>query len=433
MLKSERLDVPPEHANSNIAADPPAPEAVPPATDSEDGGHPESDTCQKTISKEIAFLFNELVKKRSPVPDQGLTFAIRTDAAFATADLLANICDHINRQPDHPLNGKPDDVRQVLHDAYATWGHSVLETKARHLDYEKFGLKEPPERKLQIHFYNAHVLTRKAIDSALHIIQQSGAYPDDTTVLFISLDDMIQKQRDYWADVGFSRLFDLSGRTHAGYTGRPGMKDLQEQIQDAKKTLVELEQQYGRKIPIVLLEDNVRHAKMLNWVIDCLDQENMFDHGDLAAIGTCFCCAPEEEREKILYNGHAVPLGIVIDYEQHLVDVCTPRDLLLDGFVVDVHGHKTRLSGLFMDVAERFKIAPDHVDEFRDEVAAANIRFCETLEKELSVSIPAGWFRGSDAVAHVTGRPTDTPMAEIMRSLLEGKQPPQTTSGTRAP
>jgi hypothetical protein len=377
--------------------------------------------------KRPAFAFNESASKRSEVPETGLTYAIRTDADFSTRKLKKHIHDAILENPDHPLYdfAAPEEgelslaeyIKSIMHTAYQVWGHDILTAKARYLDYTKYDVGGPDEETLDIHFYNAHALTRKAIHAAKKQIKQDPAIDSSLPVFFISLDDMIQKQESEWADVGFSRLFDLTGRNHFGYTGRPGLKSLDEQINIAKAKIAALSEKHGQKIPVVLLEDNVRQAKMLNWVIDKLDDKDFFEHAHLSSIATCFCCADDVERAAIQHEGRTIPLNIVIDYEQNKVDVCTPRDVMLDGFVVEVDGKKTRLPGIFMDVAARFKIRPDYVKNFRAEAMKANQEFCKVLEEEFEIDLPMSWFVGADAMAHVTGLSTDTPMRDVLKAL----------------
>ncbi|MCB9990983.1 MAG: hypothetical protein H6867_06340 [Rhodospirillales bacterium] len=374
----------------------------------------------KKVPRTPSFVFNECANDRSPVPERGLTFVIRTDAAFATAKLRRNIVAHIQSDPEHPLHGKENldnYITKITHGAYELWGQSVLTAKAECLDYGKYHLKEPEDKSLHVHFYNAATLTTRAIEMAETMLAARPDHDAGKPTMFISLDDMIQKQCEPWADIGFSRLFDHEGKEHFGYTGRPGMLPLSEQIKNAKAQLKELSEKHGGKISVVLLEDNVRHARMLNWVIDMLDQEDFFDYADLAGISTCFCCASEEERAAIQYDGKTIPLAIVIDYEQNLVDVCTPRDLLLDGFVVEVNNKVTRLPGIFADVIERFKINPKKVDKFNAAVIDANIEFCQTLESAFQLKLPVAWFKGADAIEHIYGATQQTPMADVMEEL----------------
>ncbi len=367
-----------------------------------------------------SFAFNERARDRSPVPDHGLTFVIRTDAAFSTAKLKDEIVEHIRSTPNHPLNAQENlenYVTQITHGAYQVWGHDILTANSECLDYAKYNLKEPEDKSLHVHFYNAHALTERAIKKAEALLAQDPNHDPSLPTMFISLDDMIVKQSEPWADIGFSRLFSHDGKSHFGYTGRPGMHSLDDQITNAKAQLEKLSQQHGgRKIPVVFLEDNVRHAKMLNWVIDLLEDQDFFDVAELAAISSCFCCAPEEERALIKQGGKTIPLAVVIDYEENLVDVVTPRDLMLDGFVVEVDNKTTRLPGIFMDVAERFKIKPSKVDQFKKHVLDANITFCKTLESAFQLEMPLKWFKGADAIAHVTGASEEAPMREVMEN-----------------
>lgn len=369
-----------------------------------------------------SYAFNETASNRPPVQDNGLTFAIRTDAAFATAKLKAHIIDHIRNTPDHPLFDKEDlpcYVTKIVHGAYKLWNEEILTAKAECLDYERYNLKRPEDKALHVHLHNAHALTEKAIELAEKMVAENPAFDNDLPVMFISLDDMIQKQREHWADIGFSRLFDQEGKTHFGYIGRPGMRPLEDQIEEAKAKIAVLSEQYGRKIPVVFLEDNVRQAKMMNWITGLLDTHGFFEHAELAAIATCFCCADEQERQAVQKDGRTIPLAIVIDYEANLVDVFTPRDLLLDGFAVNVNNNVTRLPGIFMDVAARFKIQPEKTEDFKKMVLEANIAFCKTLETAFDVDLPIAWFKGADAISHISETPAHSRMANLLNTLWE--------------
>ena len=170
-------------------------------------------------------------------------------------------------------------------------------------------------------------------------------------------------------------------------------------------------------MPIVLLEDNVRHAKMLNWVIERMERHNIFEHGDLAGISTCFCCAANEEREAIKYRGQTVPVTAVVDFKAAKIDVATPRDLMFDGFVVETPAGVGRLPGIFMDVAKLFKIKPSRADVFEKEVRKANVAFCESMEEKFETPIPLKWTVGAEAISHVTGYSLETSMARVMKGM----------------
>ena len=116
----------------------------------------------KEIFRKLFLAFNETAKDRCPAPERGLTFAIRTDAAFATAPLKEKIIDYIKTQPDHPLHGKADledFVTKITHGAYQVWGHDILTAKAECLNYARYNLQEPEDKSLHVHFYNAHLQT----------------------------------------------------------------------------------------------------------------------------------------------------------------------------------------------------------------------------------------------------------------------------------
>ncbi len=380
--------------------------------------------------KKPSFSFNENAQSRLVSPEQGLTFVIRTDADFTTSALRDTIKKQIESDPSHPLNNVTDldnHIRKITHNAYERWGHKVLAAKASCIDYSRYNVKKEDEE-LHIHFYNTQALTDQIINLALERQKETPDYDPNIPVMFISLDDMITKQCEPWADIGFSRLFDHEGKDNFGFTARPGMNRLHKQIENAKEQLKELSQEHGQKIPVVLLEDNVRHAEMLNWIIGLMEDQDLFDHAELLTISTCFCCADDTERAAIKQGDKTVPLTIAIDYKDSLMDVHTPRDLLLDGFVIEINGKKTRLPGIFMDAVERFKIAPSKENKFKKEVIKANIKFCETLEKAFSFKLPLSWFKGADAISHLYNYSENTPMLTIMNNLYT-----QTQNNNHAP
>lgn len=262
-------------------------------------------------------------------PFEGLTFALRTDAHHATGILKQNLLDHFNAAADPAFGIR---LRQSVHEAYRVWGHSILKAMAADLDYGRYGLTDPRERFLNVHFYNARQLADDAVVKGEVLARRNGK---PAPVFYISLDDMIEPKAPHHGEIAFSRLFSATGEQLPGFRARPGKKPLDQQLDDIHDLLKHFHDTQGQKLQIVLLEDNVRHAKMLNWVIDLMDRHRIFDHGDLAGISTCFCCASQAERDAIRHQGKTVPLTCVVDYKGAQIDVVTPRDLLFDGFVVE--------------------------------------------------------------------------------------------------
>jgi hypothetical protein len=235
-------------------------------------------------------------------------------------------------------------------------------------------------------------------------------------IVCISLDELINERADHKGEISFSRLFSFAGEQR-DYTGRPGKKPLAEQFADIRTLLEGLHKEYGVPVPVVLLEDNVRHARMLNWVIDRMEDHGIFDHGRLGGISTCFCSASQTEREAIRHRGAVVPLIPVVDFGNLKTEVITPRDLLFDGFVVELDGRKTRLPGLFMDTAKMFKIDPEKETSFKREVLDASISFCESIRHEFGIAPPVSWFATADAVCHAADAGPETPMANILKEM----------------
>lgn len=340
---------------------------------------------------------------------RGLIFAIRTDARHATKELKSSLKDHLSQ-------GKTSDIFQLsanqksasrtsldqyiednVHAAYQEWGRSVLTSMSECLDYEKYGLADPKDHQLHVHFYNAQDLADQAILDAYTISPK-----DRNNTILISLDDMIESDDAEISEIAFSRLFSLDGKKQFDYVARPGRKPIDVQMAAILKEAQSKHRWHGEKPSIILLEDNVRHAKMLNWLIEKMDDAGILEHANLDGISTCFCCASNEEKRKIQHKGKTIPVSDVVDYGETKVDVSTPRDLLFDGLVVEVDGKHGRLPGVFMDLEARFKINPNKVEQFKIEVTKANINFCKTLEKNLGVKIPLDWFVISKPVAHVT-------------------------------
>ncbi len=364
------------------------------------------------------YLFNEVAEFSStPSVSDGLIYAVRTDANFATESLKQNITAHMiasgsNEAPES-IGAR---VKSTVHSAYRDWGQDILRAMAKSIDYKAYGITDPRRRFLEAHLYNAGDLASDVKAKARRLgIKASGK---DVPVLMVSLDGMIDTTAEKGQEIAFSRLFSHCGTSQYDYVARPGTKPIDEQIIDLRDTLAKMKQKHGTDIPFVLLEDNVRQARMLNWFIEKLDSHGVFNHGTLAGISTCFCCASQKERDAIKFRGKTVPMAVAVDYKDVLVDVTTPRDLMFDGFVIETEKDKrTRLPGIFMDVSSRFKIHPNAAESFVNRVRRTNIEFCASVEKSLNVSLPLGWFTGGDAMSHVTGHSLDTPMTHVMHGM----------------
>lgn len=365
-------------------------------------------TAAQPISAKVKF--KQAAVNTPILTSKDLVFAIRKDAIFA-ANLLIDGLSGLDTVRDGSVN-----VSDAVSAAYKKWGHTVLTSFSRHLDYAQYGHTES----LSVMFYDAADLADRTIGNAFELAKPHTR--GKVTPLLVSLDDMIvQSDGSKFPEIAFSRLFSLDGREELDYVARPGHKPVPEQIADIAERAKLMAQSSGVHTPIILLEDNVRRAKMLNWVIDLMDKGGVFENAVMAGISTSFCNAVAEERSKINHNGRHVPVQAVIDCDtKTVIEVATTRDLMFDGFVTQHEGMIGRLPGIFMDVEKRFKIAPGHAKDFRQEIVRANIAFCNDIETSFGVKPPLAWFDGGPIIARIMGCSLETPMVDIMKRAQHG-------------
>jgi len=349
-----------------------------------------------------------------------LVNVVRSDASFSTRYLRDKIFEHLSlarsSSPSVQFNdvareSLKDEIKQVVNGAYAEWGHEIL--GILHITtVNETGEELPNLPTTNFHLYDAGQLSQHVIKQANEFVTENGQKP-----ILVSLDDIVSSVQPGLKEIAFSRLFSLDGRNQYNYVARPGHASIETQMAVLKYYLDRKAIQQGCASSIVFLEDNVRHAKMLNWLNDQMEKTGVLDNATIAGISSCFCCADADERTKIQSKGRIVPVQAVVDYNGAEIDVITPRDLLFDGFVVDIKGENKRLPGIFMDVVKRFKIEPESEKQFRERVIDANIAFCTKVEQYFNMTIPVEWFAVSDAIIYVTGKPGTTPMRQIMQSL----------------
>lgn len=373
----------------------------------------------RNISVEQAQDYVEPLKGQDDI----LTIVIRDDTFHVTAPLKARIKSKLNQNPilrerfnvlakAHNLGLSMDGrVDQVVDDAYRRWMRKSLYVLGRHINHGEYGLNADGRNRLFVHLYDAQALNEAIIDKASALISQEKAVKP----YMISLDDMIGISDDQGGEISFSRLFSLCGKDYFDYTARPGYPSIPEQMQKVRDDLYQRYQDTGQRVPIVLMEDNVRHARMLNWLEQKMDEAGLFDYADLSGISTCFCAADQIELDKIQHRGQSVPVAVGVNYTGANADVQTPRDLMFDGFVVEVDGKMGRLPGIFMDVAARFSVLPERAEAFRADIKTLNRDFCEDIHENLGVNMPLSWFVGAKPVSYVTNTHTNTSMKKIMK------------------
>lgn len=351
--------------------------------------------------------FNDVVNDNNAAHSKELTFAIRTDEQYATGDLIKRITAHFKNNP----TVSPDAIKGVVHDAYRVWSAAALKEIVSCIDYSRYPLPQgAPLAKVE--FYDAEDLAQEAMIKGAQLVKKGAP------VLYVTLDEMIKGSAGEGAELAFSREFCLNSEQQAGYRTRPGKKPIEAQVQALAARLQQMKAEHGSNVGFVLLEDNIRHANMLNWVIDLMQQNGVFEAGNLAGISTCFNVASPEELAKIVHDGKSVPVTAVVNFAGTLTDVLTPRDLFFDGHVVNVNGKLGRLPSMFMDAVKLFKIDPVKADEFRLGVARINTEFCEQLGRAFGVTVPLSWFPAAEAVAHVTSLPLETAMTDVIRKQL---------------
>ncbi len=374
--------------------------------------------------------YTEVQPGSTPPQAEGLTLAIRTDARHAVGSLKRNLVPHLesdmaraafgaaSQEVTGPLT--PDGLaKQLLHQQYQSWGRKVLGAFADCLDYSKYGITEPQQQRLAVHFYDARSLADDAVAKGAQFVQQR--FGKNKPPIFVSLDDMIEPRNGQsWGEVAFSRLFSADGKQQLDYVGRPGRPALDQQL-DVLRQATQAMSGGGSPVPIVLVEDNVRHAKMLNWVIDKMERGGVLQHGVPAAIATCFIMADAKERDGIRYQDKSVPVIASVDYGKAKVDVITPRDMFFDGLVVQTkQGGMGRLPGVFLDdetLVTRFKIRPEKTTEFRERVNDANVAFCAHVDGAIGKKMPVSWFTGSEPICQVTGAQPERPMVTLLQGL----------------
>lgn len=372
-------------------------------------------------------LFNDASSDQPQGASESLTFLIRTDARYATNEFRKKLLSQLQNDlateglnlPTRGLqaSGLEMAVLKSVHDAYEDWGSRVLNSISRHLNYDLYGIDDSARKCLSVEFHDSHALAEKIATNADNFMKTKIGHKPEVPAIFVSLDEMFHECRAPWSEVAFSRLFSLRGDQQFGYTARPGKIPIENQIAGLAKSVKNLRSQYGENVQIVLLEDNVRQAKMLNWVIDLMDRHGVFENADLACISTCFCSASVEERESIKHKGLIVPLIAAVQLDAKSFEVSTPRDLFFDGYVVEIAGETVRLPGLFMDVEKLFKICPKKIEQFSAEVRQASIDFCKRIEKQWNVTVPISWFNCSKAISHVTGISQDMSMLKALEKI----------------
>ncbi len=360
------------------------------------------------------------------VPSDRVTFVVRKDALFATNQTrlayLENAPD-MKKVRSRIVNPDALQMGEAIRKAYQKWGDAVIAAIIDNYDYSKFGFTHRAAGQAFVHFHNTPVLTKAVIQRAAAEIGERRA------PLYLSLDDLISKDlfresgaKGNFGEFGFSRLFSLEGE-QKDYVARPGKPSFDQQVASISR-VANFTNTLGwtRKTPLILLEDNVRRAKMVLWAMERLQENGLYKWAEPCAIATCFAVASEEERAKIVYNDKTLPMVVGYDYKGGPVDVLTTRDHLFDGLVVDLGQGRTGRLPSFMLPDEKipalFSIHPKKGMQFKERVLLASIDFCVEIQKAFGSLPSLACFTTGRTMAEVEKVELSRPMTQILQKHL---------------
>ena len=158
-----------------------------------------------------------------------LVNVIRTDARFSTRHFRHQLVTSLQSQPNAlPINVLISEVKNIVHQAYADWGTSVVrslkDATGGNEDYPVDSLADAVE----YHLHDAQKLSNMVVTNAREF--DVGCEP-----LLVSLDDIISSIEPDLDEIAFSRLFSMDGRTYSNFVARPGRASLVDQFNVLKK------------------------------------------------------------------------------------------------------------------------------------------------------------------------------------------------------
>lgn len=328
------------------------------------------------------------------------SIAIRQDTRLATQHLLGTL-------------GVSCKAAEKIHHTYNAWLESVTTV-----------LCESLGNSTQYEIFPSDVLHSSIIKLGENHAEKQGYRP-----FFVSLDDAITLDLEEWdiphLEIGFSRLYGLDGEVQ-DFVARPTMDPLDEQLRKLKKAV---DRAYysndGNPVGIILLEDNVRRAKTLNWIIEKMAKAGVFENARGRAVSSCFSCATKEEREKLVYDGQPIPILTDYDFAGKGVDVKTPRDLLFDGAVVEISGADgqkvtRRLPHIFMEnTANVIGVSEEILPKFMVQILNENIKFCKKVRNIVGFEMPLEAFAGGEAIQSVHNFDLGVPMIDVLGEAFD--------------
>lgn len=250
-----------------------------------------------------------------PQTQPPLAIVVRADSKFATKKIVTSFC-QTGREVFSP--SFKEAYAKAIRNGYKAWETKVLMATLNHIDLEGvYGLSNEQRPTVETHIYSPNDLVRTTIKRAGAFLTKT--YPEKGKGLFVSLDDMIHggafkasEVEGQFAEIGFSRIFSHTG-TELCFVKRPGLVDLDAQIEKLRETVEAIHDGGRHRVPIILLEDNVRRAKTLLWIFEKMEQAGVLKHGKIIAVATCFSVAKEEEQQKIVCQGSVIPLIVGAD------------------------------------------------------------------------------------------------------------------------
>ncbi|MDX9688938.1 MAG: hypothetical protein EOM37_07505 [Proteobacteria bacterium] len=362
-------------------------------------------------------------------PDR-MTFFIRKDADLATRQMREAYGQNAGKHVSVNINPSRQNVSQVITEAYAEWGRQVVASIVNYFDYERCGISSRSAHESNVHFHNASGLAQTIITRSSHYLAERQ---NSRKIIYVSLDDLITSSdfgkahipRASFAEIGFSREFTLEGE-QKGYVGRPGKGPLEQQLSKLKDICKQERAGRKKKVGLVLLEDNIRHAKMPLWIVERMKERGVLGEAKVVAIATCFSLASKEEREKLVVDGKVMPLIVGYEYEGGACEHITTRDHLFDGLVVKTGSFFGRLPSFMLPdrkMCDLFKIKAVSVRSFRQEVIDANIQFCETLKTRLGETPSLSSFLSGPVLANICNISQSSSMAVVLEKYRPRRVP----------
>jgi hypothetical protein len=294
----------------------------------------------------------------------------RNDASHATRHMVPCAKDALMASKNLLEDQAEILAKDILEKSYKNWHERMSSAYAAF--YRPYD-----NSKGSIYIYDAEVTNKHLhqLAETFCVDEYAGVKP-----IIVSLDDLITGPDMH--EISFSRLFDMGGIKSQRYVARPSHPSLVEQFNNFAKAV----ENFDKKTPVILLEDNVRKTHMIEWVLDKIDFFELYNKVEVVGVASCFSINYRlhwgVERE-----GHYVPIKSLIKYVEPCADVITTRDFLFDGFVVDSPEGPRRLPHVFNNMSRLFDTRENREPHIREILHEINLEFFNAVEKEIGGKI----------------------------------------------